>query len=102
MEIIIGLGIALVSNILKFAIARFGTTAVQAGLLVVTAIAYYFWHRYGSAVNWTAYVEMLGSAMVWYEFLLKKVWPQATTKAIQGMKSGKKSSSKSGKGGKKC
>lgn len=83
MEIIIGLGIAIVNNLLKFLIARFGTVAVQAMLLVVTGVAYYFWDTYGGSVNWQAYIEMLGSAMVWYELILKRVWPSATTSEIR-------------------
>lgn len=83
MEIIIGLVIAVANNLLKFLVARFGTLAVQAGLFVVTAIAYWLYKKYGAQIDWKSYVEMLGSAMVWYEMVLKRLWPSATTSNIR-------------------
>lgn len=83
MEILIGLAVSIANNIIKFAVARYGTAAVQGALLVLTAIAYYFWDTYGGSVNWQAYIEILGSSMVWYELIVKRLWPDATTKAIQ-------------------
>ena len=82
MEIVIGLGIAIANNLLKFLVAKFGTLAVQVGLFVITFAAYWLYKTFGANIDWTSYAMMAGSAALWYEIVLKKVWPQATIKAI--------------------
>lgn len=84
MELLIAGAVAIVTNLVKFLVARYGSWAVRAGLFAVTGIAYWLWDMYGAAIDWQHYIRMAGEAMLWYEIVLKHLWPSATSKAITG------------------
>ena len=75
MELVAGLVVSLVANLLKKLVAKYGSLAVQALVLVVALLAAWAWNTWGATVDWTWWAATSGLAFAWYEILIKRVWP---------------------------
>jgi len=66
--------VSLFSNLLKKMVARWGSMAVQIGVLVLTLVAAWLWTFYGQAFDWTWVIVVFTTAIAWYEVIIKRFW----------------------------
>ena len=75
MTLVLGLITAIVANLLKKLVAKYGTLAIQAMVLVATVLVTWAYTIWGDLFDWKSMAIIFGTAFGYYEIFIKRFWP---------------------------